>query len=64
MTENICPHCGKSIYDDEAVFCLFCGEGLEQDSGFLGRVKNIGSKLIILTVAVIFAVSFIIWWTR
>ncbi|MBD3379478.1 MAG: zinc-ribbon domain-containing protein [Candidatus Omnitrophica bacterium] len=39
MAEYICPHCGKPIYDDEALLCLYCGENLERGVGVLGKMK-------------------------
>jgi len=39
MSEYICPHCGKPIYDDDALMCLYCGENLERGVGTLGKMK-------------------------
>lgn len=39
MDKIICPHCGKPIYDDEALICLYCGEDLERGIGVLGKMK-------------------------
>ena len=39
MTEYICPNCGKPIYDDEALLCLYCGENLKRGVGVLGKLK-------------------------
>ncbi|MFH1877755.1 MAG: zinc ribbon domain-containing protein [Candidatus Omnitrophota bacterium] len=39
MAEYICPHCGKPVYDDEALLCLYCGENLERGIGVLGKMK-------------------------
>ena len=45
MPEYICPQCGKPIYDDEALLCLYCGESLRRSIGFMGKIKYPTPKL-------------------
>ena len=41
----ICPHCGKEIYDPDALLCLFCGESLHRSSsGILGMMYGADRK--------------------
>ena len=54
MHEIICPHCKKPIHDDDALLCLYCGEGLNTDSSFGFR-----NKFIIALVALIVLVGFV-----
>lgn len=39
MAEYICPHCKKPVYDDDALLCLYCGEGLGRSTGFMAQLK-------------------------
>jgi len=59
MPEQICPHCGKPIYDDEALLCLYCGENLNRGVGFLGKMKY-SVPWVAVCIVVITVVSFII----
>jgi len=34
-----CEHCNQPIPED-AILCLYCGEGVRVDSGFLGTLKH------------------------
>ena len=58
MSEYICPHCRNPIYDDDALLCHFCGEGLHRSSqGVLGRMKyrwSLGAVLVTLVVIAAF----------
>ncbi|HOX54134.1 MAG TPA: hypothetical protein PLC32_01630 [Candidatus Omnitrophota bacterium] len=60
MAEYICPNCKKPIYDDEALLCLYCGESLRRSTGFIGRLKYSGFKLIVVMVILIVAVAFLL----
>ncbi|RKY42686.1 MAG: hypothetical protein DRP85_02115 [Candidatus Makaraimicrobium thalassicum] len=64
MSEYICPHCGKPIYDDEALLCLYCGENLERGVGLLGRIKYSPHWLIIAAVVIVVLVAFIVLMSR
>ena len=40
MSEYLCPHCQKPIYDEEALLCHFCGESLKRPGkGLLSNIK-------------------------
>ena len=60
MSEFKCPHCNKPIYDGEALNCLYCGESLDRDTGFLSRVRYPGPKLIGFLVIIFIIVSFLL----
>lgn len=60
MSEFKCPHCHNPINDEEALNCLFCGESLERDTGFLSRMRYPGPKGIIFIVVMIVVISFIL----
>ena len=53
MSERVCPHCRKPIYDDDALLCLYCGESLQRDRFF------IKPRIVFLLLAVILILSFI-----
>jgi ribosomal protein L24E len=61
MTDPLltCPHCGKPIYDDDALSCYFCGESLERPLGIMGTLRY-GSKWLVIAVAVAAAGSFLL----
>ena len=60
MTEHICPHCKRPIYDDDALLCLYCGESLRRSVGFMGKMKYIKPKAIIIAIVFLILLSFII----
>lgn len=60
MTEYICPHCRKPIYDDEALLCLYCGESLNRDIGFMGKIKYTKPRIIVMAVVLAVVASFIL----
>ena len=60
MTEYICPHCGKPIYDDEALLCLYCGENLQRDVGVFGKIRYASHGMIFVLVIVIVLISFLV----
>jgi len=54
MPDITCPHCGNSIYDEEALLCLYCGNSLKRKIGFIGRMKNsLPTTLLILAIGLI-----------
>lgn len=60
MSEYICPECQKPIYDDEALFCHFCGGSLRRGGrGFLGKLKY-SSPIIIGIIVVLVILSFLL----
>jgi len=55
MSEYICPHCKKPIYDDEALLCLYCGESLNRQE------KHIpGFKFLFIAILLLLLISFIL----
>ena len=58
MTEYICPHCKKPIYDEDALLCLYCGGSLNRSVGTLGKAKHPSIKIILIAVAVIVVLAF------
>lgn len=53
MSEYLCPHCRKPIYDDDALLCLYCGGDLKRGGGFISGLGELSSK-IITVIALIF----------
>jgi len=64
MPEYICPHCKHPIYDDEALLCLYCGESLNRRVGFMGQLKYLKPKIIIVIIVALVLVSFMILMFR
>jgi hypothetical protein len=64
MTEYICPHCKNPVYDDDALRCLYCGESLRRKIGFMGGIKYITPKAILVIFVAIVLLSFIILISR
>ena len=54
MGEYICPHCKKPIYDDEALLCLYCGEGLNRPGKHIPK-----SRLVFMIIVLILLASFL-----
>ena len=64
MSEYICPHCKKPIYDEDAILCLYCGESLKRSIGTMGKLRYPKPKIIIIIVVSLILVSFIILMSR
>ncbi|MBU1083484.1 MAG: zinc ribbon domain-containing protein [Candidatus Omnitrophota bacterium] len=64
MSEYICPHCGKPIYDDEALLCLYCGENLERGVGTLGKMRYSNHWTVVAIVVGLTLISFIVLMMR
>jgi predicted amidophosphoribosyltransferase len=60
MSEYICPHCKKPIYDDEALLCLYCGQSLNRGVGFMGKLKYPAHKIVIVIIVALVLASFLI----
>ena len=60
MSEYICPQCKKPIYDDDALLCLYCGEGLNRSVGFMGKIKYPNPKIIIIALVCLVLLSFVL----
>ena len=60
MAEYICPNCGKPIYDDEALLCLYCGEDLRRGVGTLGKIKYSTHWMIVAAVVITVLSAFVL----
>jgi len=60
MTEYICPHCKNPIYDEDALLCLYCGESLERNVGFLSGLKYTTPRIIATAIILLMLVSFVL----
>ena len=59
MSEYICPHCKKPIYDDEALLCLYCGESLNRPGKRIPRSRTI---FIIIILALLASFLFMVFF--
>ena len=64
MKEYTCPHCGKPIYDDEALLCLYCGENLERGVGVLGKMRYSVHWSIVVAAIIIVVIAFMVLISR
>jgi hypothetical protein len=64
MAEYICPHCGRPVYDDDALRCLYCGESLNRKAGFLGGIKYASPRIALAAVILLVLISFMLLITR
>jgi hypothetical protein len=64
MSGYLCPHCKKPIYDNEAMLCLYCGEGLGRSVGFMGRLRYPKHAIITTILIIVVLLSFVILLTR
>jgi len=64
MSEYICPHCKKSIYDDEALLCLYCGGSLGRSVGVMGKLRFAKPHIIIVGIVVLMLFSFMLLLMR
>ncbi|MFH1655974.1 MAG: zinc ribbon domain-containing protein [Candidatus Omnitrophota bacterium] len=60
MAGYICPNCGKPIYDDEALLCLYCGESLRRSAGFMGKLKYSGFSIAFSVIILCVVIAFIL----
>ena len=61
MKEYICPHCKQSIYDEDALRCLYCGELLDRGSdGFLGKIRYPKPKVLLAAIALLVILAFLL----
>ena len=61
MSEIRCPHCGRPIYDDDALLCLYCGKSLKRNIGFMGGMKNAWPRIVFGAFVLIVLLSFILF---
>ncbi len=64
MSEYICPHCKNPIHEDDALLCLFCGESLNRNIGFMGKLRYPKHRIILIVVILVVLASFIILMGR
>lgn len=65
MSEYICPHCRNPIYDEDALSCHFCGEGLNRSgSGFLGKLRYQNPRIVWYMLAGLVALSVFLLFVR
>ncbi|MFH1062608.1 MAG: hypothetical protein V1747_06955 [Candidatus Omnitrophota bacterium] len=57
MAEIQCPHCNQTIYDEDALNCLYCGGSLNQTTGFMSFIQ---SKAVIGLVALVVLLGFVL----
>jgi len=60
MTEIKCPHCGRPIYDEDALLCLYCGKSLKRNIGFIGGMKNAFPRIVFAVFVIVVLLSFIL----
>ena len=60
MSEYICPHCGKPVNDDDALLCLYCGKNLNRSVGFMGRIKYLKQRIVMVAFIAMVLLSFIL----
>lgn len=61
MAEYICPHCKKTILDDDALRCIYCGKLLNCKIGILSDIKySYVATAFILILLLSFIIFFII----
>ncbi len=60
MSEYICPHCKKPIYDDEALLCMYCGENLERGVGTLGKMRYSIHWTLVVAIVLVVVFAFIL----
>jgi len=58
--EYFCPNCKKPIYDDEALLCLYCGEGLKRNVTFLGSFKSGPLSIVVAIITIVVIISFVL----
>ncbi len=59
MAKFKCPHCNNPINDEAALNCLYCGESLERDTGFLSRLRYPAPRIIVWVGVILIIISFI-----
>ncbi len=64
MSEHICPHCGRPVYDDEALLCLYCGKSLKRPVGILGRFKYSRAAVLMAGFILLLVAAFILLIVR
>lgn len=60
MSEYICPNCKNPIYDEDALFCHFCGESLERaGDGFIGKIRYSNRKVLWFFISFLVLLGFV-----
>lgn len=61
MAEYICPHCRKPIYDDNAINCLYCGNQLNREAGFISGLRFNNIVFVIAAILIIIFILYLIF---
>ena len=64
MPEYICPNCGKPVYDNEALLCLYCGDSLKRSVGFMGRFKYPTPRVMLAIAIALLLLAFLLLMIR
>jgi len=57
----VCKHCGAQTPEDN-FNCIYCGEVIYEDSGFLGGLKYGRSRLYTMLIACLILLAFFLWY--
>jgi len=60
MNEKNCPHCDQPITDPDNLRCIFCGELLPAETGFLSRIKFSSMNVVLTIIAVVVSMTFLL----
>ena len=64
MDSIICPHCKNTINDDDALRCLYCGELLNRQVGFLSKIRYSAPGIAFTIVIALIFIYFIAYMYR
>lgn len=65
MADYLCPHCRNPIYDEDALFCHFCGESLQRaGQGFLGNLRYSPQKIWWPVLVLLVLIGLAFWLLR
>ncbi|MDD4957182.1 MAG: zinc-ribbon domain-containing protein [Candidatus Omnitrophica bacterium] len=56
-----CQNCGKPIYDEDALLCLYCGEEIGRPVGVLGKMRYSAHGLVFAVVILLVVILFLLW---
>ena len=51
-----CPHCGRPLYDQDALRCLYCGERLDVKAGSLLSLLKWRKIRVFIVILVLFVI--------
>ena len=55
-----CPHCGRSLYDRDALRCLYCGERLDVKAGSLSLLKWRKIRVFVVILVLLVIIAFVL----